>query len=445
MHVFISGVAGSGLSSLAHLCLDLGFKVSGSDLALSEITKILINRGLEFEAGQDPKFLIKQNLIETIDYYIYTPALPEDSAEKAQAEAFGIKTGKQNLLINQIILEKNLKLIAVAGTHGKTTTTAMLVWLFQKLNIPVSYIIGTSISFGNSGQYQPNSEYLVYEADEYDRKFLDLHPNISLIVSLDYDHPDIYPTSASYFEAFIQFCSQSKKVITHDNILDFISKISFPLENTNQISEVLHQLELENGDKKLKIPGEHNRQNAKLVLLTMSQILAKNSTENLAATLLKYDLIQKINLFPGTARRFERLLKNLHTDYAHHPSEIKATLELAHEFLQNTDTSLIVVYQPHQNSRQHKILAQYNTCFELADKIYWLPTYLSRENDSLPILSPAQLSSQILPSTKVKIFDLDQDLIKQIKSDVAGNNFVLLFGAGSIDTWFRDHLSEMSI
>jgi len=446
MHIFISGIAGSGLSSLAHLCLDLGYSVSGSDLVKTDIVDILITRGLKFEVGQNPEFLTQQNSTKPIDYYIYTPALPLDSAEKAQAQNLNLNIGKQNLLINQIIAAKNLKLIAVAGTHGKTTTTAMLVWMFKQLNIAISYVVGTPIPFGNSGQYQENSQYLVYEADEYDKKFLDLKPDISLVASLDYDHPDIYPTPASYYEAFVQFCDNSQNVISHSDISKLepflIPKSESKIPTT--FIEVSQLLDTEI-TQFITLNGIFNRQNAQLALFTISQILAKNSDKEIILnTFNKYKLIQKINQFPGTSRRFEKLGENLYTDYAHHPSEIRATLELAREFLKaKKDKQLIVVYQPHQNSRQHQIFKDYKTCFDLADTVYWLPTYLSRENSALATLSPLELSLEIQPSDKVQICDLDQVLVQQIKADLSNENFVLLFGAGNIDEWFRGHLAQI--
>src|SRR5690606_5798559 len=110
----------------------------------------------------------------------------------------GIKVAKRDELLARILHEKNLKLIAVAGTHGKTTTTGMMVWLLQQLGVPVSYSVGSTLSFGPSGKFDPKSEYFVYECDEFDRNFLHFHPYLSLITSVGYDHPDIYPTPENY-------------------------------------------------------------------------------------------------------------------------------------------------------------------------------------------------------------------------------------------------------
>jgi UDP-N-acetylmuramate--alanine ligase len=113
-----------------------------------------------------------------------------------------IKMSKRDELLSNLINEKNLKLVAIAGTHGKTTTTAMAIWLFKQLGIPVSYSVGGKLSFGDMGEYHPDSEYFVYEADEFDRNFLSFKPYISLIAGVDWDHADIYPTRDNYYDAF---------------------------------------------------------------------------------------------------------------------------------------------------------------------------------------------------------------------------------------------------
>src|SRR5438270_5956992 len=120
---------------------------------------------------------------------------------------------KLDELLNKILEEKNLKLIAISGTHGKTTTTAMVVWLFKKLGVPISYSLGAKISFGDMGQYDPKSEFFVYECDEFDRNFLAFHPHLSIISGIAYDHHEIFPTEENYQAAFRDFIGQSEHVV----------------------------------------------------------------------------------------------------------------------------------------------------------------------------------------------------------------------------------------
>ncbi|MBI3494461.1 hypothetical protein HY004_00560, partial [Candidatus Saccharibacteria bacterium] len=297
------------------------------------------------------------------------------------------------------IREKDLKLIAISGTHGKTTTTAMTVWLFHQLGLPVSYSIGTSISFGPSGAFDKSSEYFVYECDEFDRNFLNFHPFISLIASQSYDHSDTYPTQADYDEAFEQFKSQSQTVVSWEEI------------STDGIS----------------LAGEHNRSNGALAIAAMQKITDESREK----------LVELLNKFPGTSRRFEKLADNLYSDYAHHPEEIEATLQLAHELSSN----VVVVYQPHQNIRQHQL--SYDNCFDGAERIYWLPTYLSREDPNLNILSPQQLAKD-LPGEKVVFSNLNVELKSAIQAELDEGKLVVLMGAGSIDGWARDQFTSSS-
>ena len=141
--------------------------------------------------------------------------------------------------------------------------------------------------------------------------------------------------------------------------------------------------------------------------------------------------------FPGTGRRFEKLADNLYSDYGHHPVEIAATLQMAREISEK----VVLVYQPHQNIRQHEIKEEYTDCFKAADHIFWLPTYLSREDPSLPILTPEQLTANITNSSSITISELDEQLWKEIQTARQSGALVLGMGAGSIDEWLRQQLS----
>jgi len=140
-----------------------------------------------------------------------------------------------------------------------------------------------------------------------------------------------------------------------------------------------------------------------------------------------------LDAFPGTSRRFEKLDDNLYTDYGHHPAEIAATLQLASELSKR----IALVYQPHQNVRQHEIRSQYTDCFELAEIVYWLPTYLSREDPALPILTPEELSRDVTNKPAIRFADLDDQLWDYIQQARSQGMLVLAMGAGTIDAWLR--------
>ncbi|RFU26791.1 hypothetical protein B7463_g9551, partial [Scytalidium lignicola] len=416
MNIFFSGIGGVGIGPLAEISLDLGYGVQGSDQQASLLTEFLEERGVKISHNQDGSFLETCNLEAPLGWFVHTSALPNDHPELAKARELGIKTAKRDELLAFILAEKNLKLIAIAGTHGKTTSTGMAIWALQTLCVPISYSVGTTLSFGPSGKYHPESTFFIYECDEFDRNFLHFSPHLSLLISIDYDHADTYPTKADYLAAFRTFAEQSGQVImwSEDD-----KSIAPPTSH----SWVLQP----NEGMSFSIPGAHNRRNATLVAKGI-ECLTLGSTEQIRLA---------IDAFPGTSRRFERLAANLYSDYAHHPKEIAATLQLTHELF----NSIVVVYQPHQNIRQYQVKGDYTDCFERAEEVYWLPTHLSREDPALPILLPGELTVNITNHSAIHIADLNNDLWQAIESARAHDKLVLIMGAGSIDAWIRQQLA----
>lgn len=414
MNIYFAGIGGVGIGPLAEIAADAGYDVQGSDRAAGLVTAQLEKRGIPVDFAQDGEFLRACHEAKPIDWFVYTSALPETHPELLAARELGIKTAKRDELLAHIIADKNLKLIAVAGTHGKTTTTGMLIWSLQQLGVPVSYSIGTTISFGPSGKFDPNSEYFVYECDEFDRNFLHFSPYLSLITAIDYDHPDTYPSEADYLDAFHAFGAQSRHVIAwadqHGELFT-----SHPDAWVLQPSEVQDS----------KLAGAHNRRNATLVMKGLEKLGIDHSG-------------LQLHDFPGTDRRFERLGDYLYTDYGHHPVEIAATLQLARELSDH----VVLVYQPHQNIRQHELLGQYTDQFENAEEIYWLPTYLSREDPNLEILTPQALTETLTNRDRVHFADLNDDLWQAIQHHRAEHHLVLCMGAGSVDGWLRDQLTK---
>lgn len=418
MNIYFSGIGGVGIGPLAEIANDAGYDVVGSDLEESPTTKELRQHGINVSTLQDGTFLRARHNDRPIDWFVYTSALPDDHPELVLARELGIHTAKRDELLSHIINDKGLKLIAIAGTHGKTTTTGMMVWTLQQLGVPVSYSIGTTISFGPGGKFDPDSEYFIYECDEFDRNFLHFTPYLSLMPSIDYDHSDTYPTVNDYLEAFRQFASQSNHVITWS---DQHSELFNDLPQVN----VLAPSDVNNN---LSIIGEHNRRNATLVQIAIKQLGLEVETDDILAH------------FPGTGRRFEKLADNLFSDYGHHPTEIAATLQLASELSKH----IVLVYQPHQNIRQHEIRDQYTDQFEKAETIYWLPTYLAREDPNLPILSPQELIENITNKDHIHIVDFNDELWDIIQQERDKGKLVIFMGAGKIDSWIRDRLANNS-
>lgn len=422
MNVYFSGLGGVGIGPLTEIARDAGVNVMGSDLAESLVTEELREQGIAINIGQDGTFLQSCHDATPLDWFVYTAALPNDHPELTLAQKLGIRTAKRDEFLAEFLADHKLKLIAVAGTHGKTTTTGMAVWAFKQLGIPVSYSIGTTVSFGSSGAYDPDSEYFVYECDEYDKNFLHFNPYISLITSVDYDHPDTFPTEQSYFDAFNEFIAQSKVTIGWKKDIDADQLTSYG---------ILHLADQSTRDTSfIKLAGLHNRQNAYLVFTLLVDYLGFRGREE--------EVVAALNSFPGTDRRFEKLADNIYSDYGHHPSEIAATLQMAKELSEN----VVLIYQPHQNWRQHFIKDQYTDQFELAETIYWTPTYLTRENPDQAIVTPQELTKNITNPNAVIISELNESLWEAVMAARASGALLLFMGAGPIDEWLRNKLKD---
>ena len=441
MHIYIAGIGGSGLAPLAHLALDLGITVSGSDIVASETLTELSNRQAKISTVQDGQFIEQIHSEDFIDWFIYTSAIKTKTHPEYQfVEQWNqdhpenqIRISKRSGFINFLLQKYNLKLIAVAGTHGKTTTTAMIVWLFQNLGIPVSYLVGADLTFGRAAKYEKNSQYFVYECDEFDRNFLDFYSNYTVLTSLDYDHPDIYPTVTDYLQAFTQFLEQTKElVLAWEPDLAKLKLVNFNRLLSIDLDKHLAQID------QLQLVGSQNRRNGYLALKLVEQLGLGELDK----------LTNLLETFPGTKRRFEKLADFVFTDYAHHPTEIAATIQMAQEFKARkglTEAKIVVVYQPHQNTRQHQIYKDYKHCFDGVDYLFWVPTYLTRENPNLKILQPTDLIAQVNSDNKQIVpAKLNAELTNQLKEFQLNSDIILFLGAGDIDAYARQFVLDFT-
>lgn len=431
MHVFFSGIGGTGIGPLALIAKQAGYEVSGSDAKDSGYVKYLRQNGIsDIHIGQTEDQIAAVHSQKPIDWFVYSSSLPitdPNHPELTFCEQNHIKTSKRDELLNKIIQEKNLKLIAITGTHGKTTTTAMVIWLFKHLGMPISYSVGAKLSYGEMGQYDPASKYFVYEADEYDRNFLSFYPEVSLISGIDWDHPDIYPTREAYYSAFLEFIDQSEQVVLwHDDAKKLVLDVS---EQHTVLDETDPRI-----DKLLSLPGRVNRLDAWMAAKSMATVVAKPFEE----------LISSLNKFPGVSRRFEQIAPQLYSDYAHTPPKIRGALQLAHEVVGD---NLVVVYEGIHNSRQHFIKDELANLFDGVKQLYIVPTYLGREDPNLELLTPEKLLNKLSNSVKAhaQTAELDDALAEKIRTHTAAGDLVLCLsagGGGSLDEWLRQNLTN---
>lgn len=437
MNIYISGISGTGLGPLALMAHSAGLGVCGSDLAEGAVSSELTAAGIDFEVGkQDGNYLQKCFDEGRVDWFVYTSALPKDHPELVLAEKLGLRISKRDELIAYLVEKLGLKMVAVAGTHGKTTTTAMITWTALNLGLPVSYLVGTTLPFAEAGKYNKSSEFLIYEADEYDRNFLHFFPWLSVITTVSYDHPDIYPTKFDYLQAFAKFEGQSERVI-HGRELE--GEAVSENEDTFDFSE------------KFSLAGKARRYDANLAMQAIFEMVEEvdlqaaeksliNGGKSYEGRTIDEDLIIEIlNDFPGVGRRFERITDGVYSDYGHHPEEIAATIEVAKEEAQRLGLSgVVAIYEPHQNTRQHEVFDGYKNAFSGVEKLFWLPTYLTRENPELKVLTPEDFIASLDNKEVGEPAEMGDKLAEKLHELRDGGKLILLMTAGPADKWLRE-------
>jgi UDP-N-acetylmuramate--alanine ligase len=428
MHIYFSGIGGTGIGPLALIAKQAGYQVSGSDKQDSQYLEYLKRHGItNISIGQEPKDLLALHQHRPVDWFIHTSVLDIGKTEFEQAKVLGIKTSKRDELLNHIIQEKGLKMIAVAGTHGKTTTTAMLVWLFKELGLPISYSVGAKIGFGEMGEFNSKSEYFIYECDEFDRNFLRFEPHLSVITGVSWDHHEIFPTREDYQDAFREFIEQSQHTLIWQADADYLGL---------DPSATLSVLKPEHVEK-IELKGLYNRLDALLACEAVRR-LSGQDTSQLAAT---------INRFPGLQRRMEQIVPNLYTDYAHTPEKIRGAMSVALEMAADKDQNVVVVYEPLTNRRQHYMMGDYQDCFNGAMHVYWVPSYLAREDPAQRIIPPEELISHLSDPAIATPSELNKKLKNTIQSHLdSGDMVVAMTGGGgnSLDEWLRKEFRDES-
>lgn len=375
--VYFIGIGGIGVSALARYFLSKGYKVSGSDLSDSPIIRDLVKEGAVIHIGTSVKNI--KNLKNT--FIVHSQAVNPDNSEMKQALKMGLERKSYPEAVGE--LTKQYKTIAIAGAHGKSTTTALVALIMIEAGLDPTVIVGTKLKeFNNSNFRLGKSEWLVLEADEYGGAFWNYHPFISGITNIDREHLDFYKNFAGVKRSFKKFLGNHKagsKIILNDsdkNLSEVVSRAGslkkylisdVPAKIKNEIQRIL------------KIPGKHNQLNA---LVAYSVAKGLGISEKI--------ILRSISKFNGVWRRIEykgnlkfsgiKQKVLLFDDYAHHPNEIKATLQgLKEKYPKN---KLVCVFQPHQAKRLKALFKDFTRAFSDADKTIIFPIYkvVGREN-----------------------------------------------------------------
>ena len=392
--IHLIGIGGTGLSAIARVLLEMGHTVSGSDRVESPFTRDLQSAGATISIGHQAEN------VRGADLVVRSSAIMDDNPEVIAARAFRILVLKRANFLSSLMDGKTA--IAIAGTHGKTTTTAMIAWILSAMNQDPSFIVGGVLANLGVKARAGKGDTFVIEADEYDRMFLGLKPTIEVVTNIEHDHPDCFPTPADFQAAFVEFMYQlplnGKLVACADDpgASDLMEKanklgkvvIPYGLHLTTEVGEQVkvYASELNSNDKggftfsanvlgkvakvELQVPGEHNVRNA-LAALAVTQLL----------DLPLADATQALDQFSGTRRRFEvRGEVNgivIIDDYAHHPTEIRTTLAAARS--RYPSCRLWAVWQPHTYSRTQTLFGEFASAFTDADEVIVTEIYAARE------------------------------------------------------------------
>lgn len=422
-HIHLIGIGGTGLSAIARLLKESGHTVTGSDMQPSPFVDDLRGIGIPVYIGH------KAEQIGDAEIIVRSSAIPDKNPEVVAAREKGVPVYKRSDFLGSLMEDKIG--IAVAGTHGKTSTTAMIAWTLTELGQDPSFIVGSTINGMGVNAHFGQGKTFVIEADEYDRMFLGLKPTLGIVTNLEHDHPDIYPTAESFRAAFVDFihllpadgayiyCADDAGA--SDLVKDAtVETIAYSLENVDAKPNTNGGFDFtfEHANVSLQVPGKHNVWNA----LAVMTVIAK-----LGLPLDK--AADALGRFSGTGRRFELVgaVNGVHVydDYAHHPTEIVATLAAARA--RHTDAEIWAVWQPHTYSRTQLLFDEFAHAFGDANHVIATEIYRSRE--PIQDFSSAQVVDAMDHPSAHFIAELD-DVSAYLLENLQQNDVLLVLSAG---------------
>jgi len=414
--VHFIGIGGIGVSAIARMMLLRGSKVWGSDNNPSRITAELEKIGSKFFLGQKA-----ENIGEECDLVVYSPAIAEENSELAEARKRNIPCLSYPEILG--LISKTHYTIAVSGTHGKTTTTGMIAKVFIDAKKDPTVVVGSFLKDFESNFIAGFSDYFIVEACEYRRSFLNIWPTIGVITNIDNDHLDYYEGEEDIQNAFHEFAEKIPAGgflvcdATNEKIIPVIQDLKC------QVIDYLKYLPKLNSND-LKVPGEHNRKNA-AVVLAIADIL----------NLKEAEVLESLASFSGTWRRFEYKGQTsngalIYDDYAHHPTEVRATLQAAREKF--PDKNIVVVFQPHLYSRTKLLMNDFGESFDEAYKIILAPIYAARERFDETV-SSNMLAEKLRDNGKdVVVLPNLSAIGDYLKSKLSLNDVLITMGAGDV-------------
>lgn len=444
------GIGGIGMSGIAEVLLDLGYKVSGSDLNASAVTENLQKKGAEIHIGH------RASNVEGSTLIVYSSAIDIKNPEVIRAQELDIPMIRRAEMLAELM---RLKFgIAVAGSHGKTTTTSLIATIFQEAKLDATHIIGGIVRNLGGNARKGDGDYLIAEADESDGSFLLLSPIMAAITNIDNDHLDHYGTEDKIVDAFVEFVNKlpfyGRAALNANDPSSVAVKsrvkrpiVWYGIEIDKDVDYVAKGIELSasgtsfdlyyKGEKvsrfKTHLMGMHN----------VSNTLAAISISHEAN--LGWDVIQKGLLnFQGVGRRLEKLHEKnkfvVIDDYGHHPTEVKATISTLRRV---DERPLCVVFEPHRYSRTQNFWKEFQECFEGADELYLTPIYAASEKPIDGVTTEAMVKEMKAKGKNVHFLgSLDEMKSLLLERKDKSCVFVTL-GAGAISKKIRDMVKTL--
>ena len=439
--VYFIGIGGIWMSAVARILIHEGCIVAGSDLRTSPLTSTLEEMGAKINTKQDGSFMSSET-----DMVVVSASISEDNLDLKTARKMGIKVVKYSQILGSLMKEK--RGIAISGTHGKTTTSAMISTILKTAGLDPTFVIGGEVPDIGGNAHLGKGNLFVAEACEYDRSFLNLAPQVGVITNIEEDHLDYYENIEKIIHAFGGFASSISKdglLVVNDKDNNIVAAIqranckieTYSLDNSSDWygevlsgSNGLKRFRVFNKDRffgeiALRIPGSHNVMNALAAIAVCTFIGVDKDSIKTA-----------LSNFQGANRRFQIIgVRNGITvidDYAHHPTEIRVTLRAARELY--PEKKIWCVFQPHQYSRTRHLLKEFARSFQNANKIILADIYATRDNDYEKTVMNAMKLYEETRNVGMDIQYIPQlsDIVNVLYSSVKPGDIVMTMGAGDI-------------
>ena len=445
------GIGGIGMSGLAIIMKELGFKVQGSDISTNKNIDRVKQKNIKIYIGHKKQNINKSTIL------VISSAIKKNNPEVlfAKKRKIPIYT-RGEMLANVVSLMKN---VVVAGSHGKTTTTSLISNIFAHAKIDPTVINGGVLNSFSGSARLGKSDWCILESDESDGSFTKIPPTYSIVTNIDKEHLDYYKSLEILKKNFVKFIEKipsfGKVFICLDDkinkqVIKKIRNLNYSTYGTNKLSnfKILNISQNENYSKfniKISLPGSKEKliKNIKVPLIGLHNI--RNSTAAAAVAFsigIPIKIIKNgLEKFSGVQRRFTKIFSFQNVpffdDYAHHPTEITEVLDGVREVYKNKE--IICIFQPHRISRLKNLHEEFSKSFKKADTVILCPIFKAGENIKLPF-SYNYFAKKIIKKSNVKLILINNnlDLVKYVKQNVYGNKIVIGMGAGSISNWIRD-------